>query len=95
MSKISKQKFNESAVRSRCDRILQGTTLPKIPNLMNFRGADKKIPSKITTGPADTFKHQTCSYTGDKIIGIATMHKSSAVPVFSKDEAVDISKMRR
>jgi len=34
-------------------------------------------------------------YTGTKIKGIATMHKSNAVPVFSDEEAVDISKMRR
>lgn len=34
-------------------------------------------------------------YTGTKILGVATMHKSSAVPVFSDEEAKDIAKMRR
>jgi hypothetical protein len=34
-------------------------------------------------------------YTGDKVKGIATMHKSNAVPVFSNEEAEDISRMRR
>ena len=34
-------------------------------------------------------------YTGTMVKGIATMHKSNAVPVFSDEEAVDISKMRR
>lgn len=34
-------------------------------------------------------------YTGDKVLGIATLHKSNAVPVFNNEEAVDISKMRR
>lgn len=34
-------------------------------------------------------------YTGTKVMGIATMHKSNAVPVFSDQEAQDISKMRR
>jgi hypothetical protein len=34
-------------------------------------------------------------YTGTKIKGIGTMHKSNAVPVFSDEEAVAISKMRR
>jgi hypothetical protein len=34
-------------------------------------------------------------YTGSKVKGIATMHKSNAVPVFSDQEAVEISKMRR
>ena len=34
-------------------------------------------------------------YTGDKIKGIGTMHKSNAVPIFSDEEAVDIAHMRR
>jgi len=34
-------------------------------------------------------------YTGTKVKGIATMHKSNAVPVFSDEEAKDISSMRR
>jgi hypothetical protein len=34
-------------------------------------------------------------YTGDKVLGIATLHKSNAVPVFNSADAVDISKMRR
>lgn len=34
-------------------------------------------------------------YTGTKIIGIGTMHKSNAVPIFSDEEAVAISSMRR
>ena len=34
-------------------------------------------------------------YTGNRLLGIATMHKSNSVPVFSQEEAEDISKMRR
>ena len=34
-------------------------------------------------------------YTGTKIMGIATMHKSNIVPVTNKKAAEDISKMRR
>jgi hypothetical protein len=34
-------------------------------------------------------------YTGTKIRGIGTMHKSNAVPIFSDDEAREISSMRR
>jgi hypothetical protein len=34
-------------------------------------------------------------YTGTKILGIGTMHKSNAVPVFSDEEAISISSMRR
>lgn len=34
-------------------------------------------------------------YTGTKMIGISTMHKSNLVPVFSNEEVTDIAKMRR
>ena len=34
-------------------------------------------------------------YTGDKIKGIGTMHKSNAVPIFSDEQAVAIANMRR
>ena len=43
----------------------------------------------------DTFKREKKVYTGDAMIGIATMHKSNSVPVFSQQDAKDISKMRR
>jgi hypothetical protein len=51
------------------------------------------IPSRDTGGNA-TLKAPKV-YTGTMVKGIATMHKSNAVPVFSNEEAVDISKMRR
>ena len=55
----------------------------------------RHIPSRDSgTKGAVTIK-QIPKYTGDKILGIGTMHKSNAVPVFSDDEAKDISKMRR
>ena len=34
-------------------------------------------------------------YTGSAVLGVATMHKSNAVPVFSKDEASEISQMEK
>jgi hypothetical protein len=34
-------------------------------------------------------------YTGTLIKGIATMHKSNAVPIINEEQAVEISKMRR
>lgn len=34
-------------------------------------------------------------YTGTLVKGIATMHKSNAVPVISKEDAIDIANMRR
>jgi len=51
------------------------------------------IPSRDTGGNATLAPAKV--YTGTKVKGIATMHKSNAVPVFSDFEAVDISRMRR
>jgi hypothetical protein len=53
----------------------------------------QRLPSRVTPGGSTAPVHKV--YTGDKILGIATMHKSNAVPVFSDEQAVDISKMRR
>ena len=63
----------------------------------------KRVPKRLEKGTyvePKTFRRQTPYipdkvYTGDKIKGIGTMHKSNAVPVFSDEEAVAISKMRR
>ena len=52
------------------------------------------IPSR-NTGEGIASTKQIPQYTGTKIIGIGTMHKSNAVPIFSDQEAQDISKMRR
>jgi len=53
-----------------------------------------KIPSLITTGGSCT-KPAPKVYTGTAMLGIAIMHKSNSIPVFSQEEAVNISKMRR
>lgn len=54
----------------------------------------KHILSLNTSGGTATLAPAKV-YTGTKVKGIATMHKSNAVPVFSDEEAVDISRMRR
>lgn len=58
-------------------------TGPRIPSLNGGKDMSPatKAPEKV--------------YTGTKIIGIGTMHKSNAVPIFSDDEAKEISSMRR
>jgi len=53
-----------------------------------------KIPSLPFSGGACT-KKDSPVYTGTKIKGIGTMHKSNAVPIFSDEEAVAIATMRR
>lgn len=57
------------------------------------RAGTAHIPSRDTGGNATLAAPKV--YTGTKVKGIATMHKSNAVPVFSDEEAVEISRMRR
>jgi hypothetical protein len=57
------------------------------------RGNLNHLPSLTTPGHSTAPVHKV--YTGTKVMGIATMHKSNAVPVFSDEEAVEISRMRR
>ena len=52
-----------------------------IPSLNSGDGVATLAPAKV--------------YTGTKVKGIGTMHKSNAVPIFSDEEAVAIANMRR
>jgi hypothetical protein len=63
----------------------------KIPEGRNTTAHIKSVD----TGLGNATLKPANQYTGTKVNGIATMHKSNAVPVFSDEEAVEISKMRR
>lgn len=58
------------------------------------REMTKVIPS-VNTGDSPAYAKDKKTYTGDKMLGIGTLHKSNAVPVFSQEEAQDMAKMRR
>lgn len=64
------------------------------PQILRRDANDPRIASHPMTMDPCT-KGDAKVYTGDKIIGIGTLHKSNAVPVFSDEEARDISRMRR
>jgi len=59
------------------------------------RGESVHYPSRDTGLGGDGTLKPNPVYTGTKIIGIGTLHKSNAVPVFSNDEAKEIARMRR
>jgi hypothetical protein len=59
------------------------------------RDTGPRIPSRNSADMTPATKAPEKVYTGTKIIGIGTMHKSNAVPIFSDDEAKEISSMRR
>lgn len=55
----------------------------------------QKIASRDTGHSGAVKTKGIPQYTGTKVLGIGTMHKSNAVPIFSDEEAVAISSMRR
>jgi len=60
-----------------------------------YRRETPHIPS-VGDGVGVAIKKESTRYTGDLIVGIATMHKSNAVPVMrGTDQAKDIAAMRR
>ena len=71
----------------------------------NWRRDEPKIPSAMeeaikngtfNRGCSGGTKKETPKYTGDLIVGIATMHKSNAVPVMrGTKQAEEIARMRR
>lgn len=60
-----------------------------------YRREFSKGNSIIGTGKVELGRKESSQYTGGNLLGIATMHKSNLVPVFKKQDAEDISKMRR
>ena len=68
----------------------------EIFNTTPYRREEPRIPSLMTMGSPDSCaKKESIKYTGTLIKGIATMHKSNAVPVINEQEMQDISRMRR
>lgn len=52
--------------------------------------------AKLTNGIAGNgSKKDAKVYTGDYIKGIATMHKSNAIPITNGEQAIEVSQMRR
>ena len=71
------------------------TTVTKIPTYTHRDSNKPKIASVDSNVKGAVTVSKIPKYTGDEIIGIGTLHKSNAVPVFSKKEAKDLATMRR
>jgi hypothetical protein len=85
INKISEKRYSRTPISK---------TTTSITEFAPFRRETPKVAS-LDTGFITCSKTFQNSYTGDKIKGIGTMHKSNAVPVFSDTEAKEIASMRR
>ena len=68
------------------------TFTPPAPRYTRQTVQYASLETQSRTIPAQPAKKE---YTGTLVKGIATMHKSNAVPVINQEEAESISKMRR
>lgn len=82
-----------SFLRSVMETRMKSSVKPTIPTY-KYRGQEDRLPS-LTTEVGNAPLKPSPVYSGEAMVGIATMHKSNAVPVFSTESAEDISKMRR
>ena len=62
---------------------------------LGYRRETRHIPSSDMLPTGIATKPEPKVYTGTLIKGIATMHKSNAVPVINDEQAKDIARMRR
>ena len=61
----------------------------------DYKTDSPNYPS-LNTLEGNTARKAEMTYCGERtLLGVATMHKSSLVPVFSKETAIEISRMRR
>lgn len=74
------------------------STKPKIVKIKKSSPA-VELPTKPSSNPNSMMglavKAAPKVYTGDKVLGLATMHKSNIVPIFNNEAAVDVARMRR
>jgi hypothetical protein len=88
-------KWGVEADEKKRSRALRAPSLTYILSAPPGRSTSSHIPSRSTGEAGAVTYKESPQYTGTKILGIGTMHKSNAVPVFSDEEARDISTMRR
>ena len=79
-----KRKSSDSTTKSKP----VGSAKPYRRETPNYPSVDTGVTGAVTTA-------KTQQYTGTAMMGIATLHKSNAVPVFSQEDAIEISRMRR
>ena len=89
------KKWGVEAEQKRQRRAMAAEPLQYNLSTPTGRNTGHDIPSLDTGHAGAVTVKQPMQYTGTKVKGIGTMHKSNAVPIFSDDEAQDIARMRR
>jgi len=83
------KKYNKSST------ILGYEKLPSLSYGPRVGAGDARKIQSLNSDKIFTEKKENLMYTGTLVKGIATMHKSNAVPVINEEQMKDISRMRR
>jgi hypothetical protein len=83
------KKYNKSST------ILGYEKLPSLSYGPRVGAGDARNIQSLKSDKVFTEKKESLMYTGTLVKGIATMHKSNAVPVIDEEQMKDISRMRR
>jgi hypothetical protein len=75
--------------------ILGVEKLPSLSYGPRVGSEDARNLQSLKTTVSYTDRRESMKYTGTLVKGIATMHKSNAVPVIDEEQMKDISRMRR
>ena len=59
------------------------------------RASTRHIPSLDTGHTGAVRTKEIPKYTGNELIGIGQLHKSNGIPIFRKQDAEDLARMRR
>ena len=70
-------------------------SLPSLSYGHRVGAGDARKLDSLNSDRIFTEKRESLKYTGTLVKGIATMHKSNAVPVIDEEQMKDISRMRR
>ena len=80
---------------SKSSHILETNEIPRLQYSPRIGADSARNLQSLETDRIYTERRESLKYTGSLVKGIATMHKSNAVPIFSNDDAADIAHMRR
>lgn len=83
------KKYNKSAA------ILGVEKIPRLEYSSRVGADAARSIQSLNTTVSYTDRRESMKYTGTLVKGIATMHKSNAVPVIDEEQMKDISRMRR
>ena len=83
------KKYNKSA------HILGTNEVPRLQYSPRIGADSARNLQSLETDRIYTERRESLKYTGSLVKGIATMHKSNAVPVIDEEQMKDISRMRR